>query len=62
MKSAADLDLRGISWKAGNGSYFPVCHPVSAEGGEVSTLFSKLKYIILVMVMPIMIMAMMVMD
>ena len=65
MKSAADLDLRGISWKAGNGSYFPVCHPVSAEGGEVTTLFfSKLKYIILVMVMvmPMMIMAMMVMD
>ena len=27
MKSAADLDLRGISRKAGNGSYFPVCHP-----------------------------------
>ena len=59
MKSAADLDLRGISWKAGNGSYFPVCHPVSAEGGEVTTLFSKLKYIILVMVM---VMPMMVMD
>ena len=25
MKSAADLD--GVSWKAGNYLYFPVCHP-----------------------------------
>ena len=37
MKSASNLDLRRISGKAGNGPYFPVCHP--PDSGEVTTIF-----------------------
>ena len=64
MKSAADLDLRRISRKAGNCLYFPVCHPALVSLLVRSPHF-KFLYIIpvtvMMMVMMVRMMMMMVM-
>ena len=58
MKSAADLDLRRISRKAGNCLYFPVCHPALVSLLVRSPHF-KFLYIIPVTVMMMVMMMMM---
>ena len=62
MKSAADLDLRRISRKAGNCPYFPVCHPALVRSPHFKFLYIiPVTVMMMVMMVRMMMMTMIVM-